>query len=788
MKILSYYSLIAVLCCICTTKRVKAETLPALPQERRYALAGSVIDAYSLQELSQAEIYIFHSDTLHRKAFSDTRGRFVISGLPIGSYDLSVRLEGYEVARRHQVLVQAGRQVMLNIVLYPAVANDETHSIRPEKPALPVIHYNEVAIRSHPGAFEDPSQMLPIYADASPGDALIRNELHLSGNGPGSQLWLLEGIEIPNPHHFPGRLLSGGVLPVISPYVMGPSSLYLSAFPAEYGNATGGIHRLQMRRGNNSCRQFTASTGFLGLAAGAEGPLKPGEAGSYLLHYRYSPVSFLNGIIASDIKSTQYQDFALNAYLPTKKSGSFSLFAIGGQSEQQAAEKAIILSDKTYTPYQLESGLAIAGLKHQIGVGRAAHINTILAYSLQKSQRRNEHWRVSFSSPDFIPVTAIYPEGYSVHTNAIRLKSSLKHQLNKHVEHKCGLQFSLPVTKWKEILGPSLETSIAEWQASSNFFQFQAYSSWQVFLNRQLSLNGGVHLHHYSINSNSSSLEPRVQLIWQPNNNQQLSTSFGAHSRIQPITAYFAPVGLMENNIQTPNTSLGFSKALHYDLSYYIQFQKSWSVQFRGYYQDLFNLPVSTQSTTSLVNYYGYELITEALKSIGTGVNKGLSLQVQKRLSNGRFAMLSAGLLDSKYTDGKGQEFSTRMNNGWNTSLLLGKEFNFKKSVLSISSRIALAGGRPYTAILEEKSSQANELIQDWAMPYGERASHFFRLDAQVNYTYYALNHTGVFKLGLQNLTNRKNEIELYFDLDTDMVEWRQAWGIIPVFSYTVFF
>src|SRR5690606_19251846 len=166
------------------------------------------------------------------------------------------------------------------------------------------------------------------------------NNISIRGNSPNGLLWRMEGIDIPNPNHFVNPGTSGGGISILSSQLLANSDFLTSAFPAEYGNALGGVFDLSLRKGNNEKREFTLQAGFLGTDVAAEGPIAKNYKGSYLINYRYSTLSILSklGIPLGDFV-TDFQDLSFNFYLPTGKKGSFSIFGFGGLSNQNGEAK-----------------------------------------------------------------------------------------------------------------------------------------------------------------------------------------------------------------------------------------------------------------------------------------------------------------------------------------------------------------------------------------------------------------------------------------------------------------
>ena len=85
--------------------------------------------------------------------------------------------------------------------------------------------------------------------------------------------------------------------------------------------------------------------------------------------------------------------------------------------------------------------------------------------------------------------------------------------------------------------------------------------------------------------------------------------------------------------ISSPNKDLGFTKAHHYVLSYSHRLAKNLLLKTELYYQQLFNVPVSTKdsSTFSTLNIIdGYVL--DPLVNKGKGKNYGVEISLERYL------------------------------------------------------------------------------------------------------------------------------------------------------------
>jgi len=122
----------------------------------------------------------------------------------------------------------------------------------------------------------------------------------------------------------------------LNPNLLATSDFLTSAFPAEYGNAVGGVFDVGFRSGNREKYEFTAQlAAFSGFEAMAEGPLNAKKNSSFLVSYRYSFVQIADylGIPVGTNATPNYQDLSFKLDFANGKAGKFSIFGIGGLSD-----------------------------------------------------------------------------------------------------------------------------------------------------------------------------------------------------------------------------------------------------------------------------------------------------------------------------------------------------------------------------------------------------------------------------------------------------------------------
>jgi len=308
------------------------------------SIRGTVRDQDSGQPLVGASVWIEQNGHL-QGVTTGLKGHFFIGEIPVGRHAIQVSYLGYQATQIRNLLLIAGKEMVLEINLEERTTKLHEVVIRakPEH-ARPI---NEMAITSarsfsveetsrYAASFQDPARMVTNYAGVtSATNDPTNNTISVRGNSPTANLWRLEGVDIPNPNHYATLGSGGGAISMLSSNMLAPSDFYTGAFPADFGNVLGGIFDLKLRKGNSQTREYSLSVGTLGLEASAEGPLKSiGPEASYLVNYRFSTLALLRkfGVypVGKNVQPPIFQDLSFKVHIPTKPGNSISVFGLGG--------------------------------------------------------------------------------------------------------------------------------------------------------------------------------------------------------------------------------------------------------------------------------------------------------------------------------------------------------------------------------------------------------------------------------------------------------------------------
>jgi hypothetical protein len=290
---------------------------------------GKVVSGDPNNELVQAAIHVEGSDPVIGTV-TDEAGNFSFK-VPVGRQRLIVSSMGF-LSQEIDVLVNTGKEVMLNVVLEPAFEElTGVEFVASRDKSRPINRLSVTGARTFSteetfrfaGSLGDPARMVRSFAGVIPAND-SRNDIIIRGNSPIGVQWSLDGVEVANLNHFnTGIGMTGGQVTLLNTNLLSNSDFHMSAWPASYGNALAGIFDLKMRKGNDKKHEFWAQMGFNGIELGSEGYFSKKSTSSYLVSYRYSipdlmeKMGFYKGITPKYQDLTMKLDFDLNEKKPS---------------------------------------------------------------------------------------------------------------------------------------------------------------------------------------------------------------------------------------------------------------------------------------------------------------------------------------------------------------------------------------------------------------------------------------------------------------------------------------
>ena len=740
-------------------------------QEITQILRGRVIEAVSKAPISDAAI------TINNTKFSisaNTEGVFQMEQIPVGRYRLTISSVGFQPLILTDILVESGKETVLEIVLNTSTTALDTFVYVAQSSDRSAINFPSVSLIEklrfqYPATFADPARYASFAAGVTT-DNDQANNLSIRGISPNAMQWYLQGAEIVNPNHLSnaGTLsdkasANGGGVMILSAQLLENTTLFQGAMPPQYGNALAGALDMRLRKGNDSRRQNTVQLSLIGLDAATEGYFNKEKKASYLINYRYATIGLLSklGVPLGD-EDINYQDLSFNLNFPTQKMGEFSIFGVGGMSENifKAKKPGEWIADKDSQDISFKGRMGVLGLRHQVSLGKKMLWQSVFAASALDDSRDAIGYN-RLEQPIRVETIDNTHAKYFFKTEINSKLGGKPEQSRAFTEGSIGLIVKEEVVSNNTISKIFSNTSAR--LADGNGIWLIPYAQLGGELSDKWHYKIGVRGVYFSFNEKFS-LEPSAILNYQTSENSFVQLNYSRQSQLIQPALYFAK----NSNRVYINRNLDFVKSDNIGLSFNKNFKNNIRINAEAFYQTYSNVYYNSDNSTSLLD--DLNSLTAISNSLGTAQSIGLALNTSQNLSNGLFWQLNAAIFDALWKDKNDVERNLTYNSRYTSNALLGKEWtrgSRRNKFFGISGRAVLRGGF-------------------WQN--GVQVKDYFRTDLNVYFKRNRKNWQSTIQLDIQNVTNRENEWTTVFDRLQGRTIAKKQLGLIPNVAYKVEF
>lgn len=785
-------------------------------------IRGTLSDADSKQPLVGATVFIAGSAPV-KGTITDQSGQFLLEQIPLGRTRLELRLVGYEQRQVSNIVVDAGREVVLDLVMQEAttqlneVVVTATENKGEAQNDMALLSGRSISLdetKRYAGGFNDPAMILSNFAGVT-NNATGSNEVIVRGNSPKYVQWRLEGVEITNPNHFADQNSVGGGVSALNNNLLATSDFYTGAFSAEYGDVLSGVYDVKLRSGNNQQFQSILGLGILGADVTLEGPFRKDYQGSFLANYRYSTIGLLSDIGLVDIEggAPTFQDGAFKLSLPTKKVGSFSLFGLGGLSKVYLADfnpgTAPIPGNQSALEtirkdYDKRSFLMNSGLLHRLQISDNGSLMTLLSFSgngINEDIDQSDVIKIRNDSGQWLrdSLANKRPNYKSrLNNNNYRASITYNNKLNARSRIEAGVKFVYNNFSYAQSF---LDDSTGAPQVLSDFDEgiatLRNFLSWKYRAGNTVTIVAGLHNMNVLYNKKST-LEPRLAIRWNAGSRGIVNAGYGLHSTMDRVHNYFAKVKQHNGSYTEPNRNLGLLKANHFVAGYEYRLTENLRIKAEGYYQHLYNLPVENSDTSSYATINeGQDFRYVELVNRGKGRNYGIELTIERFFDKNYYFLINSSLYQSKYTPLDGKERNTAYADNYLVNVLAGKEFmnlgRKHNKTISLNAKVFFGGGKKYIPLLRNSAGQVTSdpesgTIWDYDKAYEGKIDDIYQVTFSASYKVNKRKTTRELFLNIDNITNRRSRIsEYYDDSKSGSVGYFKQFGVFPNLMYRIY-
>lgn len=752
---------------------VKMSTANTIIEKDNGIIYGKVIDKETQKGIENVVVKIIGSNA---QTLTNADGEFRFEKLKYGSYALEANVLGYASLKKTDIVVESEKElfVMFQLNSTEIITQDiEVESNYYQKSTdvnLSSLNLDYEEVRRAPGAVQDISRML----QTAPGVSVVndqRNDLVVRGGSPTENLFLIDGIEIPNINHYGTQGSTGGPIGFINLKFIREADIYTGGFNAKYGDKLSSVVDIKFRDGSQNNRINNIDLSFAGFGGIFEGPIT--DKSTYLLSIRRSYLDLLKGAIRLSAVPN-YWDFNLKLNYKFDDNNSLSLIGFS------ALDKIEFKVDENTTvndwPYDMKD-----------------NTNTYTLGMNYKKLFRNGYMQavVSNNYTNYLADMYYHPTGKleyftDSYENETTYKLDLNYKLNSIMYLSLNAGGKYAVFK-NDIYGKSDTTAegyfIPEMNIANKINSNKLFTSVSLstkLFSEKLTLNTGARVDYFDYIRLKTNFSPRFGISYKILPNTSINGSYGIFYQ-SPEYLWLAtnPENKNLNSIRSDHYIFGIEHLITPELNAVVEvYEKRYS----GY-------PVSLDDPEYiLINGgadYGLNIIG-ASTSAGTGYIRGLDISLQKKLiGNGIYGLVNYSYSKSGFTALAGGERPAAFDPTNQFTVILGYQV---ADDWLIGLKFKYAGGRPYTPFDLAASQNLGRGVYDMNKFNSLRYSDYHRLDLRVDKKFYYKHTTITGFFELQNVYNQQNIFGYFWNKAENKVGTVYHWAFMPVGGCSVQF
>jgi len=701
-------------------------------------------------------------------------GKFSIKNIPVGSYQIRASAIGYSSRIKSDLIVSTAKPSVVEFELLETVIEIEAITVTSDLFQTAPTEVNSITnfsyeeIRRAPGGFEDVVRalsVLPGVAIADPG----RNDLIVRGGAPSENLFLVDGMVVPNINHFGSQGATGGPLSFVNLDFVEESSFSTGGFSAIYGDKLSSVLQIKLQDGRSDRIGGKGTISATQFGFNLEGPLSSNS--DFIFSVRRSYLDFIFKAAGFGFVPEYYDVLSKFNYI-LDNNNSFSFLFISAfdnvkffneTADQRFSNSRALGSDQT----QYVTGISYRHLLKKGFFDISLNRNFI---DFNTSQRD------SLLNPIFLNESR---EGENT------LKLDFVYKLSPMTEINFGAQIKqikfktdVKLPSFLTTFGDTLE--IYSLKAEEMFFKSNIYAQYSNMFFNRIRLNLGIRTDYFSAIEQKFTFGPCLSLSYAltPISNLNFSTGI-YHQNPSYIWLAADEVNRKLNQIQVEHYILGVDHRLRDDII----------MKAEAFYKNYSNYPASLLRNYVVLantgagfagaedNFSSFGL--EKLSSGGKGFSHGIEFSLQKKSSViPHYGIFSLTYGETYFTGLEGIERAGTYDQRLIINLSAGYIFN-KKWEASVKFRYA--SGKPKTPFNSDGS-------QTIALYNTERLPNTHSLDIRIDRRWNFHGWNLIAYLDVQNIYNRKNVSVNRWNPRTKSADEGSAIGILPSIGVSIEF
>ncbi len=746
------------------------------------SITGRVVETATKEPLAGVNVLVVGTSF---GDVSDAKGEFAIGRLPVGTYRLQFSYIG------HRILTKADVVVMSSKPTYVA-AELENESLQGEEVVVTADYFGGATrrqtstvdlsreeIRRFPGGFEDVVRTVATLPGVAITTSGGRNDLLVRGGSPSENLFIINGLEVPNINHFATQGSSGGALSFVNLDFVDQVDFSAGGFPARYGDKLSSVLSLSLREGRRDRFGGKAIVSATQYGANVEGPL--GGGGSFIASVRRSYLDLIFKAAGFAFVPV-YTDLNVAATWNPNPRDRWTFIGLGAIDEvdrntttrKNRIDNAGLMDNTQYQSItgvayrrSLTAGYLEGTLNYNIGRFRFSQQDTNLVRYFKTRAREDEintglrhYWLVS---PDVSILTGVSLKRFR-NTNTSTFSDTIYDRNGRRTA----------------VTDIGLRSRLSSDQTA---YKAAAYveSEWQVA--RPLNVGFGLRIDHYTFLNTRTYLSPRISLRYALTEKLSFKAGGGVYHQ--------SPSYVWMVNRENRRLKALSNRMIVAGPEYLVRDDLKARVEI--YYKTYANLPVGAQagindyvviSNTGTgfggreddFQSFGYFPMTSSGRGQAYG---GEFLIIKKSSDMPMYGQFSVSYGRSEVSASNGTTYPNQYDQRWIVNLSGGYAF---RSKWETSGRVRFYTGIPYTPTYRPSENTRNPgLIQNLPEEYlSRRLASGWVLDLRVDRYFNFHSWTLIAYVDIQNVLNYKVPSPPRYDFAEDRISTTNAIGLLP--------
>jgi hypothetical protein len=653
----------------------------------------------------------------------------------------------------------ANPNVLVNTTVQVSAGNQSNVT---DRNAPEPFHASAAEVMSSAGTYGDFSRYLQLFpgvvfnTDES-DDVLVR------GGNPIENLYLVDGIEVPNINHIATEASTGGLVSMIDTTALDNIDLRTGGYDASYEERLSSIVDIHTRETKSNQRHTEMDVGFVGAGGVTESPLAGG--GSLLVSAHRSLLNLFTSDIGLDGVPI-YTNGMVSAHRKVTSKDEVSVLALGGVDSINIKPQSLDWVETNTIQTQYSGWRGTMGVRWQHMFSSHNFGNLTVSDSEQHETIHQQNQFIDTNVPgEHSPLSDVLTPVYSeqTHDGMVNLKYDDYLTFGPKLtviaggalhSYRINYDVSQPEGQQSALNSNPKSTDAISFAPHLTRLETGGYAEGTWHLNDRWSLSGGGRTEMFQFGGHKT-VTPRLNSVVVLSSHIAMHTSFGEYAQM-PSFIYLTS--------WPQNSKLNPIRARHVIAGVDLYSGQGTKLGIEAYQKNYRDYPVSTEyptlSLANMIDTLGQQFLWIPLISQGTGTARGIEVFGQTHVGSHILGQANIAYSRAEYAGLDG----------------IKRPGNFDYPIVANCAGIYQTGrryeaswryeystGRPYTPYLLNVAAAQDRPIYDLNRVNALRGPAYSRLDLQFDRTFLIGSQRIIAYAGLENVFDRKNLLGYYW-------------------------